>query len=201
MVDVMRKDRVVRIPENTDEDMRIFRAHRGYFDAWRRYTITVDGNEGYHIADSQLLEIPGKVHHLNVSIGQYFSGDVGVDASDGYAVICELTANPKAESPQVRINVVTKDELLERLVRFDGLPFSRRNRSLRPARVIRSVMVIGAYTLYAIFFWMRAVTIHPAADLPLDTAGVLGWLLPGALVASGIRFLYYYFQWPQDWRR
>ncbi len=187
--------------DRSDGRMRIFRAHRGYFDAWRRYTITVDGHDQYRIADSQLLEIPGTLHHLDVSIGQYSSGDVGVDVSDGYAVICELTANPKAESPQVRLKVVTKDELLERLVRFDGLPFSRRNRPLRPARVVRSMVIIGAYTLYAIFFWMRAVTVHPAADLPLDTAGVLGWLLPGAIVASSIRFLYYYRQWPQDWRR
>lgn len=184
--------------------MKIFRPHRGNFDAWRRYEITVDGIERHRLADTQLLDIEGASHSLVVTAGPYVAESKGVVADAEQVVICELSANPAREDASVRLSVVSEDDAQQRVLRFDRPPYSG-GRLLGMGRGILAVGIAFGFALLTLGVLIADLPklAHPA-DIPaflfLSGGGVLLVLAAAFAGATGLRSLYYYFRLPRDWR-
>jgi len=184
--------------------MRLYRPHRGNFDAWRRYRVVFDGVDVHHIADTQLLTVDGSNHRLSVSVGPYSSGDVEMHPTDGQVVICELAANPDQTNPPMRLSLVSESELQERLLRFDAPPYVG-GRLSGVTRAIASTVIAAAIAIAALFFCILLILrfAHPNGILGLlfvGTVGTIVWFGFGFAAASGLRAFYYYFRLPRPWR-
>lgn len=184
--------------------MRIYRPHRGNFDAWRRYTVQVDGKEEHRIADGEFLELPGNRHHLSVTVGGYCSGDILVEVHSGEVVICELAANPETDDPAVRVVVVSEATWQQRLLRFDRPPYVG-GRSLGLVSAIAASVIAMGFAVVTLIVCIRLL-IHLANPnnaigfVFVVLVGTLVWLAFGFIGASGLRSLYYYFRLPPDYR-
>lgn len=184
--------------------MRIFRPHRGNFDAWRRYQILVDGADNHRISDTQLLEIEGDTHVLAVTVGRYNSDPLTITADGEHVVLCELTANPHQEAPAVQISVVSEAEAQQRVVRFDRPPYPR-GTVVGLSLGILSTAITSAICL--VIGFLVAVNLpklaHPADAIDFIFLACLGLFLccvTGFAGVSAMRGLYRYFRLPRGWR-
>lgn len=188
--------------------IQLYRPHRGNFDAWRRYIITVDGDTKTWIADGQLRYLHGPEHIISVSVGiyrdLYTSGDVRVTCDTGGVYICELAANPNTERPAVRILRVSEEEAQQRVLRFDRPPYI----GGRAIGLLQALVAIGAAGAFAVAWLVFtsagigvAVRDHSFPVAVIAIAGALfGCSVFGFASACGLRSIYYYFCLPRSWR-
>jgi|GEM_PF-3308484 len=183
--------------------MLIYRAHRGGFDAWKRYSIHVD-SEAHKLSDGQVISVPGDTHAVSVFAGGYAVHDVRLNAQPGYVVVCRMSANPKLERPEVRLSVISEGELQQQLFRFDRPPYA----GGRVAGMLVGVTATVAAWLLAVGSLLMCIRGifrfisegEFSGALFLVSVGTLGWSVLGYVALSGSRGLFYYFKLPPDWR-
>lgn len=184
--------------------MLIYRKHRGTFDAWRRYRVTVDGRKHFRLADGELKEIEGSDHSLNINAGPYSVRDISLETNRDQVVLIGLSANPKSEEPKVLAKVISASDAIQEVLRFDKPPYASRKK-IGLLQAIGATLLMG---LAAIGLFVYELNMIYSSTKPVGNFTV-AFLIPVFLVGpailmffslSGVRSLYYYFRMPKQWR-
>lgn len=179
---------------------------RGLLDSWRRYQIFVDGLQVNRISIGQLkaISVASDAKTIQLRCGDLVSEQIRVaEVPSNRTLFCVRTANPKLESPHIRISFIDDDELRQRLFRFDQPPYSYFGG--RVGGLIIGISMTLAVTLSVPILIVLAIfkaISQPSAETIsfLIIAGGLLALMLTAVASIGLRTLYFYFKLPATYR-
>jgi hypothetical protein len=192
----------------SESEIRLFRPHRGNFDAWRKYAIYEEGVKIGTIADGEVVSLDPPPHEIRVSVNGFQSERLTIGEKNpeqpSRILLCELAPNPREDTDPLRLSWTSCDTVQQRVVRFDRPPYS----SGRFPEIYLAIGATSAFGLIGLaFLFGVCVKLWQAIGAP-DVASILFLCTVGTatctaflfMCASGARSLYYYFKLPSTWR-
>ena len=186
------------------QNLRLYRPHRGNFDQWRRYDVTINGSKHLKIADGQVIDLGCVTCTLEVSIGRSLSYMTQVNGLHGQVCVCALAINPKTDTPPIILEMVNEADLQSRLLRFDRPPYFGGRKVGLIFAVASTILVAGLAVMAvggSILGFSKAIeTSDTFGMFFIPLVGTVPCFLFGFVAACGVRGLYYYFQLPKEWQ-
>jgi hypothetical protein len=183
--------------------VRIFRQRKGNFDAWRRYTVVVDGTATRKLSSLEVVEVEVAhgPHEIQMFCGSYASEALVLDSGENRALVAVTTVNPNIETPQIRAYWVSADELKQQVPRFDGPPYIGGPLSGLTQAIAATLVFLGLSVTISVGAITKGVSSPGIATVAfLVLVGGAGVLFTGFIGVSGARALFYYFRMPRDLR-